>query len=180
MAATVKTLSRATARRKAELIRKLFDAEPGKLDIVKFLEKLPVLVDGINVEIVEDEEMKFGDFAYFEPDFSSGEGKIVISNSVYESACGYSTTSGRDRMTIAHEIAHYFLMMWLEYIPVDKYHSGKISPANDPEWQAKALAGELLMPFEDTKSYTDPKILAKDYGVSVEAADYRINGYGKK
>lgn len=179
MVETVKSLSRNKARLFAKLIKETFNLGSSKVDIARLLEKLPNTNENMNVEIVDDEEMAKGDYAYFVPDFENGKSVIIISNKVYESACGSGSTSGRDRMTIAHEIAHYFLMMNFGYRPIEKYRSGQVSPFNDPEWQAKALAGEIMMPFEETDSFMNPSDLANEFGVSFDAADYRINGYGK-
>jgi Zn-dependent peptidase ImmA (M78 family) len=71
-------------------------------------------------------------------------------------------------MTIAHEIAHYFLIVvngvklyrTFKEIDTPKYC--------DPEWQAKALAGELLCPFHLIEGLSRDRI-ANKCGVSDRA-----------
>ena len=69
--------------------------------IVEILDVLPELFDDFSYEIVPDSEFPVSIHA----DTDVRTGHIRIKESIYERACD---GEGRDRMTIAHEIGHYF------------------------------------------------------------------------
>lgn len=56
---------------------------------------------------------------------------------------GATKENGRDRMTIAHKIAHYILLVVCGVKFNRSFDSSKAIYC-DPKWQAKALAGELM------------------------------------
>lgn len=92
---------------------------------------------------------------------------IYIRESIFERAC---QGKGRDRFTIAHEIAHAML---LDEAKINfNRSSGKLPCYKDPEWQANCLAGELLIPYELCKDMSVDEIVKK-CGVSYEAARYQ-------
>ena len=71
------------------------------------------------------------------------EKKIYIREDVYEGAC---TGNGRDRLTIAHEVGHFFMHgnASIEYC---RTAPGEKLPAyRDSDWQADVFGGELLAP----------------------------------
>jgi Zn-dependent peptidase ImmA (M78 family) len=69
--------------------------------------------------------------------------KIMLREDVYENAI---EGVPRDRFTIAHEIGHYILHK-PNRIALSRSRGEQKSPAYlDPEWQANAFAGELLVP----------------------------------
>ncbi|MDY0278648.1 MAG: ImmA/IrrE family metallo-endopeptidase [Acholeplasma sp.] len=176
---TKKALSREKARLIAEVIRMSTNIQGLHFDVGRFLENICDKFHELDFEIVEDNELEKATFAKFIPNYENQTGKILIKNSVYESACGTGKASGRDRFTIVHEIAHFFLIMIFGYKPIEVYNSQSAKLPFDPEWQANALAGEILMPFKETMDFTDPQELAKACGVSVDAANYRVTRYKK-
>lgn len=92
------------------------------------------------------------------------ENRIRIREDVYERACnGY----GRDRLTMAHELGH-LLLHRVETITLAR-EDGDIPPYKDPEWQANAFSGELLVPYEYIKDMSIIDI-ASHYEITEKAA----------
>ena len=90
--------------------------------------------------------------------------RILIREDVYSGAC---ERRGRDRFTVMHEISHLLLH---EGVPVALKRSSADIPAyRNSEWQADALAGEILMPNPEIRGMTVQEI-ASVYGVSANAA----------
>ena len=76
-------------------------------------------------------------------------------------------------MDIVHEMAHaYLCMSGYEPLSSREYEDCSLSPCESMEWQAKALAGEIMMPYEATKEMNESDI-ARIYGVSESAAKLR-------
>jgi Zn-dependent peptidase ImmA (M78 family) len=74
-------------------------------------------------------------------------------------------------LTITHEFAHYLLHD--EAIGLARVMEGeKLKPYHDPEWQAKAFAGEFLIPAHLISNLSIDEIVIK-CGVSYEAARYQ-------
>jgi Zn-dependent peptidase ImmA (M78 family) len=80
---------------------------------------------------------------------------------------------GRDRMTIAHEIAHYILLVVCG-VKFARTFGFPMARYEDPEWQAKALAGELLCPYHLIGNMKPNQIIRK-CGVSEAAALFAYN-----
>ena len=165
------SVSREDMRQIAYLIRKKF----GYLDVWKIpvdllLDQLCEAFHELSYEIVSDDEW---DDTSAHADTDIFEHTIRIRESIYNRACD---GIGRDRMTIAHEMAHYILIC---VTGVKLYSRGnrKVEAYNDPEWQAKCLAAELLIPYYKLKALKRrPSV---DYiinlcGVSSEAAEYQL------
>lgn len=136
--------------------------------IVKFTEhKMPFWFNGFHLEIMPK--------SYFPPDIhgetSIDERVIRIREDVYHGAI---RGMGRDRMTLAHEVGHYILLVAKGLKLYRSFEGVQIEAYRDPEWQAKALAGELLCPFNLIKGMATPQI-ALACGVSDEAAQYHFN-----
>lgn len=93
---------------------------------------------------------------------------IKIREDVYIGAC---EGKGRDRMTCAHELSHAFLH-------TDKLASARdfssVERYEDPEWQAMALAGHLLIPDEVARGMNIEKIVST-CGVSRDAAQFAVS-----
>jgi Zn-dependent peptidase ImmA (M78 family) len=76
---------------------------------------------------------------------------------------------------------HIFILIDIFKIDVLEHHESGISNlANSVEWQAMALAGEIMIPFEETIGIENEIELAKKCGVSKIAANYRIKKYKKE
>lgn len=179
MLETGESLSRKKARAIANFIRGLLGINELYVDVPRMLENMTREFPDFNYEIVEDEELPESVYGTFIPNYETNQPVVKIPNRVYVAACNNGSTSGRDRMTIVHEIAHYFLIIYFKFKPIEKLGRGRPSKSKDPEWQAMAVAGEILMPFEETVHMIDPYELAKKCGVSYDAASYRINKYAK-
>jgi Zn-dependent peptidase ImmA (M78 family) len=179
MLETGESLSRRKARAIAKFIRGLLGINELYVDVPRMLEKMARDFPDFNYEIVDDEELSESVYGTFTPNNETNQPVVIIPNRVYVAACGNGSTSGRDRMTIVHEIAHYFLMIRFKYKPIESLGRGRPSKSKDPEWQAMAVAGEILMPFEETEPIKDPYELATRCGVSFDAAYYRIHKYVK-
>lgn len=60
----------------------------------------------------------------------------------------------------------YFCIKWdLHLFLIDDSKNREIKPYESMEWQAKALAGEIMMPYEDTANMSVKDIM-NIYGVS--------------
>ena len=135
--------------------------------IVKFVEhQMPLLFPGFHLEIMP--------ISYFLPDIhgetSVNERAIRIREDVYHRAIrGF----GRDRMTMAHEASHYALLVAKGLKLYRSFEGADIEAFRDPEWQAKALAGELLCPFHLIKGMSASEI-ASACGISAPAAQYHF------
>ena len=96
---------------------------------------------------------------------------IKIRGDIYDGACN---GNGRDRMTIAHEFAH-FIMLCICGFELARTFDGKEPPIYcNPEWQAKCLAGELMIDSSLVKNMTIYEIRDK-CGVSYDAARIQYN-----
>ena len=77
-------------------------------------------------------------------------------------------------LMITHELCHVFLFK-IGYTPIveRRYGDRQLKPYESVEWQAKALCGEVMMPYDETKGMSVYEIKAI-YGVSDEQANYRL------
>lgn len=160
-------LSREDIRQFANLIR----AKCGlkyvlMLPVLRLLEVFGSIIEDLsfNYEIIDDNALPEDKHA----EYNATENCVYIKNSVYQ---GAFQGCGRDRMTIVHELSHAFL---IKVSGVNLYRSFGESPIpayKDPEWQAKCLAGELMMPINLIKDMS-PSEIAKECGVSLDAANY--------
>ncbi len=163
-----KPLSREDIRKYSCGIRKILHLENClRFPIVEFFEVMPEWFAQSNfyTEIVEDTEMPPNIHAEYDLRTNS----IRIKNSVYEGACA---GSGRDRMTMAHEIGH-FLIIRQNGVQLCRSFSEQVPTFQDPEWQAKCFAGELLIPAHLVHGMPSAKI-AEECGVSLDAAIYQL------
>lgn len=95
---------------------------------------------------------------------------IQIKESVYQGA--YEKGIGGHRMHIMHEIMHPFADK-LGFKPIFSRTLTKDTPCyKSLEWVVKALAGEVMMPYEATAGLS-VKELMTDFGVSKSAAEKR-------
>jgi len=93
---------------------------------------------------------------------------------------------------VAHELGHVVLhpdqLVRLARMPANQqtaFHRGRADhkPYEDTEWQANAFAGALLMPaagleaLENRSGCLTTSLIASRFGVSVEAAGYRLELY---
>ena len=164
---SVEPQSRADLRFLASEIRKVLRLEDQLyFPIVELLDVLEETLDGFSYSIIPDDELPPNKHA----DTNVYTGEIRIKESVYE---GARQGNGRDRMTIAHEFSHFMTLCFLGMKLSRTIGGGRPKPYEDPEWQAKCLAGELLIPYELTAGMTVGEIVEK-CGVSYSAAEYRM------
>ena len=161
--------SRLDLRMLAQEFRRKINLKGSFLDVIGLLDLLPNLFPGKNIaydvmdDITWDKKLNKNAHAFYRLD----KRIIYIRESIFERAC---QGKGRDRFTIAHEIAHAMLLDEAK-INFNRY-SGKLPCYKDPEWQANCLAGELLIPYELCKDMSVDEIVKK-CGVSYEAARYQ-------
>lgn len=159
----VEAKSRADLRDLAYQFRKFL-----KLDdvlyfpIVELLDVMTEIFEGFNYEIIEDNALPENVHA----DTNIVAKQIRIKESVYVGACN---GEGRDRMTISHEVAHYFTICVCGFQLTPNVDNGAIITFRDPEWQAKCFAGELMVPAHLVKGM-DEKEIVERCGVSYDAA----------
>ncbi|MBQ5852314.1 MAG: ImmA/IrrE family metallo-endopeptidase [Lachnospiraceae bacterium] len=140
--------------------------------IVEALDVLSEVFPNFSYEVVEDTELARGTHA----DTDVTTGHIRIKESVCNGAC---EGVGRDRMTIAHEIGHFFTLCFCGFKLQRNYNKDKKIPAyKSPEWQAKCFAGELMIPSH-LVSEMSPNAIAIECGVSLPAAKFQFDHLNK-
>ncbi len=164
----VEPKSRQDIRDLTVALRKILKLENEKyFPIVEVLDVLAEIFDDFSYEIVEDNELAFNEHA--NTDIITGH--IRIKESVYEGACN---GNGRDRMTIAHELGHYFMICSCGFRLQRNFSNKKVEAYCDPEWQAKCFGGELLISSDLMKGYSAREIV-KECVVSYDAAKIQYN-----
>lgn len=161
-----KPLSRKNIRKIANMIREMCGkSDELYFDIVRFTECiLPQICPDFKFIVCTMEEMGTNEGLT-----NTHNGIMRIREDVYYGACN---GNGRDRFTIAHEVGHYLLHN-NDSISLAR-NKGEIVPYEDPEWQANAFAGELLIPAKLVKGLSYQEISEK-CGVSYEAAKYQLS-----
>lgn len=161
-------LSREQIRNIARFIRKIA-GEENKLyfDIVRFLDITLPKIDPEFSLIIEGIE-KLGDcHGLTYPD----RNEIHIREDVYNRALD---GSGRDRLTMAHELFHLLQHEKSNISYARTSGAQKIVAFRDPEWQADAFGGELLIPAHLARGMEVDEIVSK-CGVSYKAAYCQIS-----
>lgn len=167
-----KRMSRVQIRLLAGIVRNVFKeciSHDGLyVDVVKMFELVPYKFDNITVEVVDDDVLK-NNPGRCNPDFK-GNYHIEIKESVYQGAI---EGKGGYRTHIAHEISHAFLCM-VGYTPIcdRSFKNCELRACESMEWQAKALAGEILMENELTRGMSKKELMEK-CGVSEDGAKNR-------
>lgn len=162
-------LSRAQIRKFAlELRRELGLDRTLCFNVIAFLEfAMPVIYNGFYFEIVPKEDWPPKKHACTDVMNKT----IYIREDVYRRAV---QGKGRDRMTIAHEIGHYILLAVQGVKFYRTFDGAFINNYEDPEWQAKVFAGELLCPFNLIGGMSVNEIMNR-CGVSEEAANVHFS-----
>lgn len=96
---------------------------------------------------------------------------IYIREDVYERLHGHEP---RDRMTVVHEFAH--LRLHGRGRLARSMSSARPEAFRDPEWQAKAWAGAMMVPnvLVPDPWRVDERTLAREFGISLDAAVQRL------
>lgn len=130
--------------------------------ILQFVENvLPMMFPDFQFEIVPISEMgnKHGE-TY------PSKNIIRIREDIYE---GAAKGKGRDRLTVGHEVGHFFNHEEDSIVLCRLAPGQKLRAFEDPEWQADAFAGELLAPAHMIKDMSVEEVMRK-CGVSEAAA----------
>lgn len=160
---SVEGKSRKELRKLAKVIRKILGIQDVLyFPAVKVLEILQEFDENASFEIVTADELQKGEHAV-----TDIVNKVIkIREDVYYGACD---GNGRDRMTIVHEFAHFIMLCCLGFQLTRTFDEVDVPAYKDPEWQAKCLAGELMMD-SDLICHLSASEIVKKCGVSVPAA----------
>lgn len=165
---SVEPKSRKELRMLARQIRKNLGIEDQLyFPVVELFERLPDIYQELECQIVNDFELPINVHAITDIRAKT----IKVKENVYDNAC---KGNGRDRMTILHEIAHYLTLCELNFTLARSFDEERIPTYCDPEWQAKCLAGELMMPADKIKNMDIEQVM-KECGVSWDAANYQLS-----
>lgn len=160
-----KPTSRREIRMAANLVRKIQGDEGLYFDIMRFLEQtLPIIQPGFSLCVKPKQEMGECHGLTF-PE----QKEIWLREDIYD---GAMEGKGRDRLTAAHELFH-LLFHAKNQIGFARTGGGEIPAYKDPEWQADAFGGELLIPYDKAMHLTIPQIIAS-CGVSEKAARFQF------
>lgn len=168
--------SREELRKVAKAVRKIFKCKNKyRFDVIDAFEKMPSIFPQVTCTVVEDEDIPGEIPARCIPDMN-GNYLIEVKNTVYEGAI---TGTGGYRAHILHEMCHAILCI-LGFTPIlERAFKNKELPAFESmEWQAKALCGEILMPYEETEGLSVRQIIGY-CKVSPESARLRYYNYRK-
>ena len=138
---------------------------------LKVFEILPEYFSDVVVTSVEDSSLPYNKPARC---YIDGDGYFVIEikASIYMGADDKDI--GAYLGFICHEMCHIFLYK-LGFVPIleRSFDNGELKPFESVEWQAKALCGELMVPYEATKDMSVEEIM-KTYHVSKGFAETRL------
>jgi IrrE N-terminal-like domain len=119
--------------------------------------------------IVDDGELKGVDA---KTEFAKGAATITCKRSVRDRA---KVGVGRDRMTLAHELAHAVLHHSVPMFRVvgagGTSDLSREAAHTSAEHQAKVFASAFLIHDEDAAAMTGPQEISEDFGVSLQAAE---------
>lgn len=135
--------------------------------IVEVLEILHKFDEDAHYEIVEADELEENEHAVTDIVTKT----IKIREDIYNGACN---GVGRDRMTIAHEFAHFITLCVCGFKLARSFGDVDVPPYRDPEWQAKCLAGELMIDSDLVKGMSRFEVSEK-CGVSYDAAKFQLS-----
>lgn len=169
-----KPTSRKEMRELSKLFRRVFNVPlTGAFPVLQALDKLKPFFNTV-YEVVEDSELSSNVKARcFERE--GGGYMIQIKESVYDDAYNGDRAS---LGFICHEICHIFLF-YAGFKPVFErsFADYKIAACCSVEWQAKALCGEVMIPYDESANMDEEEIM-RTYKTSRGLARYRIQKLG--
>jgi len=169
-----KPTSREELRKIAHIVRRVFKCKNKYyFDVVTAFEKMHILFPEVSTEVVSDDEQDMNRVpATTIPDMK-GHYHIKIKEQIYDGA--YFKKIGGYRNHILHEMCHAILFL-LGFTPyLDRTYKNVELPGYESiEWQAKALAGEILVPYEETMGMSAEQI-QKLCKVSKDCAEKRVS-----
>lgn len=159
-------LSRQNIRDYATKIRTLFGFDKHPLvDVAALVEfMLPSALPGYVLEVREKHLMGHNHGLT-----NVRQKRLILREDVYD---GVLDGIGRDRMTAVHEVGH--LVLHGEERILHRRATGKPPSYRDPEWQAKAFAGEFLVSELFANEFGSVDAAAAGFGVSLDAARYQL------
>ena len=165
-----KPTSRLKLRVHSMLFRKMFKVPlTGKFPVMEVLERLPDVLENCRYLVVDDKDLPAQTMCWC---YANGDGgfDIEIKESVYDGAL---KGNGAFRGFICHEICHLYLF-FKGFTPVFEraFEDHKIPAYRSVEWQAKALCGEVMIPYEESRGMSLSDLVEK-YGVSQAFATHR-------
>lgn len=163
--------SEANIAMNAELLRGFLQQSKIKLlPIIRVYELLHICFDAeARFEVVED-----GDLGEDDARTYPEQGLILLRQSVYD---GAAMGNARSRFTMCHELGHLVLHRGVSFSRINPQSPPKIYC--NSEWQADIFASHLLMPNDLLTGYRTPQQIAGDFGVSLMAAQTRLNKINK-
>lgn len=179
----VAPLSRADIEQHATIVIRRFQprllTKPGRFPVLK-------LFDFLGDEYGLDpgvEELSDGVEGMTFPD-----GRVLLSEETYR---GAHVGTGRPRFTVAHECYHgikhreQIRRVLSDTGELVVYRRQIVKPFRDPEWQANAFSGAVLMPAAMVRLLAAgehrlllPLRMAEEFGVSHQAAEVRLKVLG--
>lgn len=152
-----KPISRDELRSIAKFIRKKFTCKNKyRFDVIDAFERIHDIFPQITVEVVENDKLSVNNPGRCTPD-GFGNYHIEIKESVYNGAY-HNVGAYRDH--IMHEISHAILCI-LGFTPIFErsFKDEELKPYESMEWQAKALCGEVLVPYDKIKGLSKEQII---------------------
>ncbi len=168
-------LSRLQIREIAKVIRRKLNIQTVLFPVLNVLERLTDKFTNLYYIVSPDYEFEKGVMA--ELVLEDNEYCIRMPESVYNNAAkGNRSYLG----FICHEICHFVLIHIVGVGPViETYKNGmvffrkienhKVPLYKSMEWQAKALCGELMIPFDKCKNYTFEQIVSETKSSDLQA-----------
>jgi len=149
-------MTKPTSRAELRIIAKWFRNRFGcknklRFDVIDAFERFPSFTDNVVTQVIEDNDISSMplEIPASCTEASDGTIEILVRQKVYDGAC---KGVGGYRAHILHEMCHAVLiMMGFRPIMGRAFSNNQIEPCRSMEWQAKALAGEILVPYEETK-----------------------------
>ncbi len=181
-------ISRKQIRFIAKVFRRMFKIRTIHFPVMKILDLLEQkFSDNLYYYVEEDKYFKSGLMAVLENEEDDAHFHIRIRKSVYDNALlGDRASIGY----ICHEMCH-FILIYVCGIGPKQYTSAEgisyaraveyktLPPYKSMEWQAMALCGEVMIPYEKCLNYSLDEIIKKTQS-STEQAKYFLTNVVKK
>jgi hypothetical protein len=170
----VPPLSRRAIREYTDHFRQQLGVKEPCFPIVEVIELVvPRVIAGFYLDVCDDAEMteKFGRGCHGMtfPD----EKVMYVREDIYQRA---RRGEGRDRLTLAHELAHLLLHPGQRFA---RRANQATKTYMQSEWQANCFAGELLVSYRHIARCKSPADAADLFKVSLAAADFQWECFRK-
>lgn len=139
-------------------------------------ELLGILMFNGLLEVVPDNDERLG---LAEACYVPNDRCVYLRDSDYRGVV--QGTKPRSKFTFWHEIGHMCLGHDKKFARDASGEVAEHQAYEDSEWQANQFAAEMLMPLDEIRKMGDvsPDVVAKEFGVSYEAAEIRIRNLMK-